>query len=181
MRQTLLRHDLCSCAAVTRIEVDAERRPGAHLSLRYTLNGAVANVLLPRNAAPLRADGLWQTTCFEAFIQSDGEPGYYEFNFSPSTEWAAYRFEATRSGMKALEGIEPPKIQGSSDRDLYEMAVTLELGSVPALTQASIWRLGLSAVIEERSGGKSYWALSHPAARPDFHHPSSFVLTLPKV
>jgi hypothetical protein len=40
-------------------------------------------------------------------------------------------------------------------------------------------RLGLSAVIEAVDGAMSYWALAHPSAKPDFHHPDSFVLDLP--
>ena len=37
----------------------------------------------------------------------------------------------------------------------------------------------LSAVIETTDGAMSYWALAHPSAKPDFHHPDSFVLDLP--
>jgi len=39
-------------------------------------------------------------------------------------------------------------------------------------------RIGLSAVIEETDGTKSYWALRHPPGKPDFHHPDCFALTL---
>jgi hypothetical protein len=39
-----------------------------------------------------------------------------------------------------------------------------------------MWRLGLSAIIEEASGRRSYWALAHPPGKPDFHHPDSFAL-----
>lgn len=39
--------------------------------------------------------------------------------------------------------------------------------------------LGLSAVIEEMGGTKSYWALAHPPGAPDFHHPTCFAATLP--
>ena len=47
-------------------------------------------------------------------------------------------------------------------------------------------RLGLCVVIEELdaalseafSGAFSYWALRHPAARPDFHHPDGFALEI---
>jgi hypothetical protein len=39
-----------------------------------------------------------------------------------------------------------------------------------------MWRLGLSAIIEEASGQRSYWALAHPPGKPDFHHPDSFAL-----
>jgi hypothetical protein len=41
-----------------------------------------------------------------------------------------------------------------------------------------VLRVGLSAVIEANDGTLSYWALKHPAAKPDFHHPDSFVLEL---
>ena len=36
------------------------------------------------------------------------------------------------------------------------------------------WRLGLAAVIEEKVGGPSYWALAHRRGKPDFHDPRSF-------
>jgi hypothetical protein len=36
----------------------------------------------------------------------------------------------------------------------------------------------VSAVIEENSGAKSYWALKHPPGKPDFHHADGFDLTL---
>ena len=38
--------------------------------------------------------------------------------------------------------------------------------------------IGLSAVIEEEGGRKSYWALAHPPGPPDFHHPDCFTLEL---
>jgi hypothetical protein len=38
--------------------------------------------------------------------------------------------------------------------------------------------LGLSAVIEEKNGVMSYWALKHPPGPPDFHHASGFVLEI---
>lgn len=34
--------------------------------------------------------------------------------------------------------------------------------------------VGISAVIEELDGTKSYWALAHPPGKPDFHHPACF-------
>ena len=39
-------------------------------------------------------------------------------------------------------------------------------------------RIGLSAIIEETDGAKSYWALAHPPGKPDFHHPTCFAATL---
>ena len=34
----------------------------------------------------------------------------------------------------------------------------------------SFIRVSITAVIEEKGGRKSYWALAHPPGRPDFHH-----------
>ena len=34
--------------------------------------------------------------------------------------------------------------------------------------------IGLSAVIEEEGGVKSYWAISHHGDEPDFHDPACF-------
>ena len=47
------------------------------------------------------------------------------------------------------------------------------------LPAAGDWRLGLTAVVEETGGRISYWALAHPAGRPDFHRADCFVLELP--
>jgi hypothetical protein len=42
------------------------------------------------------------------------------------------------------------------------------------LPPKALWRLGLSALIEDTGGHKSYWALAHPPGKPDFHHADSF-------
>jgi hypothetical protein len=42
-------------------------------------------------------------------------------------------------------------------------------------------RLGLAAVIEDETSRLSYWALSHPAEKPDFHHADSFTVCLAAV
>ncbi|MBU2034068.1 MAG: hypothetical protein KKH37_09945 [Alphaproteobacteria bacterium] len=35
-----------------------------------------------------------------------------------------------------------------------------------------------SAVLEEAAGEKSYWAVSHPTSKPDFHHADGLALAL---
>jgi hypothetical protein len=44
-----------------------------------------------------------------------------------------------------------------------------------ALPRNSLWQLGLSALTEETSGRKLYWAQAYPPGRPDFHHAVCFV------
>ncbi|NWN33423.1 hypothetical protein GY663_30040, partial [Klebsiella michiganensis] len=79
------------------IDVTADIRRGASI-LAYRVTGRMP--LLPAPAAPERTDGLWRRTCFELFIRPEGGEGYFEFNFSPSTQWAAYRFHGYREGMR---------------------------------------------------------------------------------
>jgi len=59
-------------------------------------------------------------------------------------------------------------------REATRYALRIEPGILPEATT----KLGLSAVIEEADGTKSFWALAHPPGRPDFHHPDCFALTL---
>ena len=99
---------------------------------------------------------------------------YYEFNFAPSTQWAAYRFSSYRSGMSVATEIGPPPIDVRSSPDCYTLQTSLELDRLSDLPRKALWRLGLSALIEDTGGHKSYWALAHPPGKPDFHHADCF-------
>jgi hypothetical protein len=53
------------------------------------------------------------------------------------------------------------------------------LAATIAVDAAVPWSLGVSAVLEEKDGTKSYWALAHPAGdKPDFHAAASFAAKL---
>jgi hypothetical protein len=146
------------------------------VTLEYRLEGDIDALDLPPPAPSTHTDGLWQNTCVEAFLRPAGDsPAYCEFNFSPSTAWAAYRFDGYRQGMAALTLKAPPAIQSHHDGQCLTVTVALVLdGALPAANPAD-WRLGLSAVIKDRQGAISYWALAHPGEKPDFHHADSFV------
>lgn len=144
------------------------------LTATYRLDDDATSVLLPLRADGQRRDGLWQTTCFEAFVRANGVIGYHEFNFSPSSDWASYSFDAHRAGMR--DSPAQPVIELTADG----MNVTLDLSEYPDLTDAD-WHVGLAAVIEEKDGTKSYWALKHPEGAPDFHDAACFALELPAV
>src|SRR5262249_58246388 len=106
----LICHPTTPCDAVRGIRVDIRTTAPKTLALRYLLEGDIARLLVPAESAPQRADKLWQHTCFEAFVGTMGTADYCEFNFSPSTQWAAYRFTAYREGMAALDAIEAPRL-----------------------------------------------------------------------
>jgi hypothetical protein len=173
MRHTLRLHPDSLCAAAKRIDVDIARpRPGS-LILSYVVSGRIGDLRMPPVMAPARTDELWHHTCFEAFVRAPPGPTYYEFNFSPSTQWAAYQFSSYRSGMRVAAEIAAPRIEVRSDKVTYTLQAALELDGL-----SSPLRLGLSAVVEETNGRKSYWALAHPPGKADFHHADCFALEL---
>ena len=173
MRHTLRLHPDSLCAAATRIEADVARpRPGS-LILSYVVSGRISDLRLPPVVAAARADELWRHTCFEAFVRPSTGPAYYEFNFSPSTQWAAYQFSGYRSGMRVATEIGAPRIEVRSECATYTLQAALELDGL-----SSPLHLGLSAVLEETNGRKSYWALAHPPGKADFHHADCFALEL---
>jgi len=173
MRHTLRLHPDSLCAAATQIEVDVARPRPDSLVLSYVVSGRISDLRLPPIVAAARADELWQHTCFEAFVRPSAGPGYYEFNFSPSTQYAAYGFDGYRSGMRVATEIDAPRIELRSTVESYTLQAALELDglSLP-------WRLGLAAVLEETNGRKSYWALAHPPGKADFHQADCFALEL---
>lgn len=166
MRYALTCHPDTPCGAVEAIAVEAAWAAG-RLALRYVVRGRMDAVRWPAAGAAARTDGLWKATCFEAFVRGSGG-GYREFNLSPSGAWAAYRFDGYRAGMAPAEMAAGPGIVFRAG----ELSASLDLGEGP-------WRLGLSAVIEAADGTVSYWALAHPAGKPDFHHADCFAAELP--
>jgi len=176
MRTILTLHPSSRCAAVSAIEVEAERRGAGVLALRYLVTGDMDGVVLPPPAAPVRTDELWRHTCFEAFVGAPDRATYDEVNLAPSGQWAAYRFDGYRQGMTPLEPFTPPGTEAQRTGRGLELSATLHLDGLIA---GSPWRLGLSAVIEEAGGQISYWAAAHPAGRPDFHHRDGFAVELP--
>ena len=142
--------------------------------MSYRLEGEIGRLLIPAQTSPRRVDRLWQHTCFEAFIAGDGG-GYYECNFSPSTEWAVYRFSGYRAGMTAVESMQSPRVSVHGEADCLTLDAVIELERLPE----SPLRMALAAVVEEADGHLSFWALAHPSGNPDFHHADSFILALP--
>ena len=174
MRQALRLHPDSRCVAATGIEVEIVRPPAGGLVLHYFVSGKIADLRVAPVMASARADELWRHTCFEAFIRAAPGAAYYEFNFAPSRKWAAYRFGSYRSGMRVATEISAPRIEVQSSSACYTLQACLDLSQLLSLTRDVIWQLGLSAVVEESSGRKSYWALAHPPGKADFHHSDCF-------
>ncbi|MDO5692578.1 MAG: DOMON-like domain-containing protein [Pseudomonadota bacterium] len=172
-------HPATPCAAVQGVRAGWHWYPRdgtPWLHLRYVVQVVQADphaLRLPEARAPRFADGLWRHTCFEAFVSAPSGSAYHEFNFAPSGEWAAYGFSTERRRDAAADAplarlaLAPAT---SQDGDVLALDASLPMAALPAAASGAPWRLGLTAVIETRDGQLSYWALRHPAARPDFHH-----------
>jgi hypothetical protein len=172
---TLVCHPDDAARSVRGIEVSLGRRSDGALAIGYSLAADPSRLRVPALARPRRADGLWRHTCFELFVAYAGEPGYYEFNFSPSGEWAAYAFRRYREGSTRMGDFNPEiVVRGHADR--LELDAVVPLSILPSGPPHVPLHLALSAVIEDQDGMLSHWALKHAPGKPDFHHPDAFAL-----
>jgi hypothetical protein len=136
--------------------------------------GELSAVRIPEPRASRRVDGLWRHTCFEAFVMAGEGPGYREFNFSPSGEWALTTFRGYRdAGEPATEYGPEIVVRRSGERLELDAEIRPE-----CLPPGRLLRLGLCAVVEDAHGELTYWALWHPPGQPDFHHRDAFALPL---
>lgn len=145
----------------------------ATTNIWFGVGAPIENFAIAQSSEPERADELWQTTCFEAFLRADGCENYREWNFAPSGNWAAYDFQKYREDMAPAQVASQPYIRTEDNFTWWALGATI------AVESETSWRLGLSAIIEEKDGTKSYWALVHPnPQKPDFHHPDCFTAKL---
>ena len=174
-RCTLIPHpDSALLAATITARVGLER--AQRVTLEYSLAGDLALLAIPPRACSGRAERLWEHTCFEAFIAPASGARYCELNFSPSTEWAAYAFDGYRQGMRPLELAVPPHVRVAETKNELRVTAGIELGGLADAPWP--WRIGLTAVVEDRAGGRAYYALLHPRDKPDFHDAAAFTVLL---
>ena len=171
-------HPATPCAAVTAVTAALERSAG-HWHLRYALSGDIARLRVPQPAPhPGFTDGLWQHTCFEAFVGREDDPAYREFNFSPSGDWAAYAFSAERVRDAAAAPLPAPRIACAREAHRLTLDAWVPGAALPPAHGDTPPPLGLTAVVETLDGALSCWALHHPARQPDFHHRAGWTARL---
>jgi hypothetical protein len=174
VRRTLDCHPRTPARVIQAVEVAAGGTADGGLALNFAVEGDIPAVRIPEPRPSRRVDGLWRHTCFEAFVMAGEGPGYQEFNFSPSGEWAVTAFRGYRDGGEPA--VEPgPKIAVRRRRERLELDAEIRAQCLPP---GRSLRLGLCAVVEDAHGELTYWALRHPPGQPDFHHSDAFVLSL---
>ena len=171
---TLTCHPQTPSEAIQGIDVVVGGAAGGNLTLAFALEGDLSALRIPEPQPSRRGHGLWRHTCCEVFVMAGQGPGYREFNFSPSGEWAVYAFHGYREG-RELELELSPGIVVQRNADRLELYAEIRADLLPP---GGSLRLALSAVVEDADGTLSYWALRHLPGKPDFHHTDAFALQL---
>jgi hypothetical protein len=167
-------HPQTSSRAVRGIDVVVAGAASGILTMNFALEGDLSALRIPESRPSRLAGDLWQHTCFEAFVMAGEGPGYREFNFSPSGEWAIHAFRGYREGGEP-EAEAGPEVTMRRTGEHLQLEAQISRDLMPP---GRLLRLGLSAVVEDAAGVLSYWALRHPPGKPDFHHADAFALQL---
>ena len=118
-------------------------------------------------------DELWTTTCCEAFIAIPGDERYWEINLAPNGDWAVYGFDAYRRGQRAEQLNSRPEVR--LQRRHRQLRLDARLNLRPWWPAGLCLELALTAVLDNRSSGLSFWALRHDGDHADFHQRSTFL------
>lgn len=158
---------------VSKVHASIISRDANWLRLRWRIDGA-AKLVVPAFAGKGRSDELWRTTCFELFMMPRGGEAYSEFNLSPSERWAAYDFSSYRDGMENRPSPREPDCTMRKGSSFAIFDAAIPAGALPV----EECEAGLTCVLEEEGGIKSFWALCHPQDQPNFHDPACFTVQL---
>ena len=127
---------------------------------------------------PCRRDELSKNTCFEVFFGVRDSSQYYEFNGSPSGDWALYQFEDYRQGRMSPALMQLPALrvrerQPGTLRVVWHIPFFAADDLIAKLADVSI-----TAVLRhQKTDAVTYWALQHTGQKPDFHRRDSFIAT----
>ncbi|HEX5127383.1 MAG TPA: DOMON-like domain-containing protein [Rhodocyclaceae bacterium] len=180
-------HPAVPCAAVHALHAGTCVLADGGLQLRFQLQGKIDALCIPQHRQAACAslidqrDELWRHTCFEAFVATSESSAYREYNFSPSGHWAAYAFTDYRQRDMAWRPVQAPKMTFACTADDVLLDVHIPAALLPTLSPDTAGApialdVGLTAVIEASDGTLSYWALTHPGTRPDFHQRTAFIV-----
>jgi hypothetical protein len=169
MKQSLRCHPASPCAPDQTVEVDARLGEGG-LAVSYRLYGDAAQIRIPERTSASAADGLWRHTCLEAFVAAVDRPEYREFNFSPSGQWAVYRFTACRQRDFRFVPPAAPQIAFRRCADGFRLDAVIAPELLPA---GALLNIGLTAgppARRPRPAPPAGRQARRPARPPGFGH-----------
>jgi hypothetical protein len=159
-----------------KIEINGRvNRKDRILSIEYQLFGDLNAISIsPLANPPSRQFHLWETTCFEFFIGIPGDANYWEFNLSPSGDWAVFALDDYRQGLRdelAFRSL-PFKI----DRYPNYITLSLEFDVSELILPEQDLEMSVTTVIKSSQDELSYWAINHSGKEADFHLRDSFII-----
>ena len=147
------------------------------ITVRYALVGHLPDIAFPHPAdTPSRKDRLWEETCFELFLAVKNATEYWEFNLSPAGHWNVYHFTEYRHGMREETVLSSLPFQVRNGPEYFMLAVEFDVEKI--VPSGRSLEVGITAVIKQKGGRITYWALTHSAPQPDFHRRDSFIIGL---
>lgn len=170
-------------ASAPDVRVDARMEwDGSTLDLRFRLSGSSLPLIKglwtsPEQPVEGPTDGLWESTCFEAFFGPNDSEVYYELNAAADGRWMVFRFTGERRGRSVHGELRPALLRSLLAGDTFDLTLRLDLARVPELRSTKL-HAAPALVLESRDGSRSYWSLKHTPPKPDFHRPDHRVLTL---
>ena len=149
----------------------------SQIHVRYRINGKTHNIQFPDVSQHAnRKNELWNTTCCELFVGISGEPNYWEYNLSPSHDWAVFSFSGYRQNKTDVLSIAKLEISTKIDKNNeFELKTVLAL---PEMLIGHMLDIGVSSVVQDKSGNIHYYALTHPGKQADFHDRNGFNIKL---
>lgn len=152
-------------------------RRGPHLDITYNLTGRLNDLIIAApDPAPVRRWLLWESTCFEMFLAVPGQASYWEVNLSPAGHWNVFRLDSYRQGIAEEPAFQTLPFIVQRQRERLTLSLTFDVSAVIPADQPL--EAGISAVLQHQDGSLTYWALTHPAEGPDFHHRRGFVIKI---
>lgn len=145
------------------------------LRAEIRLSGPLHTIAVPPAEQPQRRHELWKNTCFEFFFSAADVGAYHEINLSPAGHWNHYRFDAYRKGMRE-EAKDCLKRRTLQITDILVVRLEIDLGRLGLGNKAL--HVNLCAVLLSQERIHSYWAISHPGPKPDFHYRKPWPLLL---
>jgi hypothetical protein len=175
---TLKPHPARAVPLVRDLSASISRAASNTLAIKYVLEGTLDALRVPLERPANASERLWEHTCFELFIARPSSNAYHELNFAPYGAWAAYAFESYRVPAPGAPPEMNLQVTTRCAGTTFELDAHVDLSRLSRDYVAAELVLGVSAVVEDGEGNLSYWALAHPADKPDFHNPALFAARL---
>ena len=147
------------------------------LSIEYQLFGDLNSIsIAPAANIPSRQFHLWEATCFEFFIGIPGDRNYWEFNLSPSGDWAVFALDDYRQGLR--DELAFTSLPFKVDRYPNYITLSLEFDLSELILAEQDLEMSVTTVIKSSQDELSYWAISHSGKEADFHLRDSFSIEM---